>query len=59
MAHTRKDTLTSPPEWWKHLRPFNKRKVAKSERRAAAKEINAELNDESEVSEKAAKLSDV
>lgn len=59
MAHTRKDTLTSPPEWWQHLRPFNKRKVAKSERRAATKEINAELNDESEVSEKAEKLPDV
>ena len=42
MAHTRKDTLTSPPEWWKHLRPFNKRKVAKRERKAAMKQIREE-----------------
>jgi hypothetical protein len=39
MAHTRKDTLTRPPEWWKHLRPYNKRRVAKRERKAAEKEI--------------------
>jgi len=43
MAHTRKDTLTAPPEWWKHLRPFNKRKVAKAERKAAKKEIKEEI----------------
>jgi len=42
MAHVRKDTLTCPPEWWKHLRPFNKRRVAKRERRAAAKELARE-----------------
>ena len=53
MAHKRKDTLTKPPEWWKHLRPFNKRKVAKSERRAARRQINAELKDEGELPEKA------
>lgn len=35
MAHTRQDTLTAPPEWWRHLRPMNKRRVAKRERRAA------------------------
>lgn len=35
MAHTRKDTYAKPPERWDHLRPFNKRKVAKAERRAA------------------------
>ena len=34
MAHARKDILVPPPEWWKHLRPFNKRRVARSERRA-------------------------
>lgn len=34
MAHKRKDTLVPSPEWWKHLRPFNKRRVAKAERRA-------------------------
>lgn len=48
MAHKRKDTLVRPPEWWKHLRPWNKRKLAKAERRAAAGEITAEMvrNDE-------------
>lgn len=40
MAHKRKDTLTPSPDWWKHLRPFNKRKVAKAERRAAKKDID-------------------
>jgi hypothetical protein len=35
MAHKRKDTLVSAPEWWRHLRPCNKRRVAKKERHAA------------------------
>jgi hypothetical protein len=35
MAHKRKDTFVAPPEWWKHLRPLNKRVVAKRERCAA------------------------
>jgi hypothetical protein len=39
MAHKRKDTFVAPPEWWKHLRPFNKRMVAKRERRAARQMI--------------------
>ena len=39
MAHKRKDTLTKAVEWWKHLRPFNKRRVSKRERVAAEKEI--------------------
>jgi hypothetical protein len=42
MAHKRKDTLVRPPEWWKHLRPYNKRKVSKAERRASKKEIKDE-----------------
>jgi len=42
MAHKRKDTLTKSPDWWRHLRPFNKRKVAKAERRAARAEITEE-----------------
>ena len=46
MAHTRKDTLTSPPEWWKHLRPFNKRRVAKAERKASKKQIAKETSNE-------------
>ena len=41
MAHVRKDTLVGPPEWWKHLRPFNKRRVAKQERRAARQLIES------------------
>ena len=45
MAHKRKDTLTRPPEWWKHLRPWNKRRVAGAERRAAKKEIEKERKD--------------
>jgi len=35
MAHKRKDTLVAAPEWWRHLRPYHKRRVAKKERRAA------------------------
>ena len=35
MAHKRKDALVAAPEWWRHLRPYNKRRVAKKERRAA------------------------
>ena len=42
MAHTRKDTLTSPGEWAKHLRQRGKRIVAKAERQAVKKEIHAE-----------------
>ena len=45
MAHTRKDTLVAPPEWWKHLRPYNKRKVAKAERKAAKKEIEKDVKE--------------
>ena len=44
MAHSRKDTFTKSPEWWKHLRPFNKRKVAKAERRAAVKRIQKDVD---------------
>ena len=40
MAHKRKDTYTPPPEWWQHLRPFNKRRVAKKERQAVKKLIS-------------------
>ena len=40
MAHKRKDTLSQKKvEWAKHLRPFGKREVAKSERRAARRMI--------------------
>jgi hypothetical protein len=48
MAHKRKDTRVASPEWWKHLRPYNKRKLSKAERRAAKGEITEEMvkNDE-------------
>jgi hypothetical protein len=39
MAHKRKDTLVSATQWWRHLRPFEKRRVAKKERRAASRDI--------------------
>jgi hypothetical protein len=39
MAHKRKDTLVAALEWWRHLRPYNKRRVAKKERRAAIRII--------------------
>jgi hypothetical protein len=39
MAHKRKDTLVKPPQWWRHLRPYYKRCVAKKERRAAKRLI--------------------
>ena len=39
MAHVRKDTLTPPKEWRKHLHPDWKRITNKAERRAAKKEI--------------------
>ena len=35
MATVKKGTLTKPREWWKHLRPFNKRAVGKAERQAS------------------------
>ena len=39
MAHKRKDTLVAAPELWRHLRPYNKRRVAKKERQAANRSI--------------------
>ena len=35
MAH--KGIFSKPPEWWKHLRNFNKRLFNKKERKAAKK----------------------
>jgi len=42
LAHVRKDTLTKPPEWWKHLK-WNKQVVSKAERKAAKKFIDGEI----------------
>jgi hypothetical protein len=41
MAHKRKDTLVAVTQWWRHLRPFEKRRVAKKERCAAKRDIQA------------------
>jgi len=38
----RKDTFVIAGEWWKHLRPWLKRKTAKKERSAAKKRIEKE-----------------
>ena len=40
MATIKKGTFTPPPEWWKHMRPFNKRKISKRERLAARRDID-------------------
>jgi len=45
MAHARKDTYVRSPEWWKHLRPFLKRKQNKRERLASQRRISKELRD--------------
>jgi hypothetical protein len=45
MAHTRKDTLTKPIEWAKHLRPYGKKRQQHKERVAAQKQINKEINE--------------
>lgn len=45
MAHVRQDTLTTSPEWWKHLK-WLKRLVSKRERKAAEKEIVKDANED-------------
>ncbi|MFP4281882.1 MAG: hypothetical protein ACLFU2_04600 [Opitutales bacterium] len=47
MAHQRKDTLTKPREWWRHLR-WMKRLQNKGERVAARDEI-ARMHSEAHV----------
>jgi len=44
VAHVRKDTLTAPPEYWKHLK-WHKRTVSKAERKAAKKQIKDEYGE--------------
>ena len=39
MAHVRKDTLAKTVQWWKHLRPYWKRRQQRRERVASAKVI--------------------
>lgn len=43
MAHVRKGVLVASPEWWKHLRPYNKRKFWKAQRKAQAAEVRREM----------------
>ena len=45
MAHKRKDTLTAPLEWAKHLRPFGKKQQSAKERRAARKQIRRDSSE--------------
>jgi len=39
MSTTKKGILTTATEWWKHLRPFNKRRFWSAERQAEKKDI--------------------
>ena len=39
MATKKKGMLTLAKEWWKHLRPYQKRQFWKRERKAAAREL--------------------
>jgi hypothetical protein len=43
MAHARKDTLTRPIEWAKHLRKWGKRVQNGKERRAAKKLLDKQI----------------
>jgi hypothetical protein len=45
MAHSRKDNYCAPLEWWKHLRPFNKRKMNRRERKAAQNRIKVDTKE--------------
>lgn len=46
MAHVRKDTLSAPGEWAKHLRPYGKRLQSKAERQAAKKVVINEITED-------------
>jgi hypothetical protein len=46
MAHTRNDTLTAPPEWWRTCKRFNKRFIAEREWRAATRLIVSTREDQ-------------
>jgi hypothetical protein len=45
MSTVKKGILTKSPEWWKHLRKFNKRIFWSQERKAGKKDINKRLED--------------
>jgi hypothetical protein len=48
MAHVRKDTLAKTVQWWKHLRPYWKRRQQRRERVASAELIRAEWDEQIE-----------
>ena len=45
MATVKKGILTRAGEWWVHLRPYNKRDFWKGERRAAARDAMARVDE--------------
>lgn len=40
MATVKKGITTKSPQWWKHLKPFNKRVFWKAERKSARRDAN-------------------
>ncbi len=42
MATKKKGVLTRAGEWWRHLRPYNKRRFWKAERRAAQRDARTQ-----------------
>lgn len=44
MATVKKGILTRAREWWKHLRPYNKRRFWKEERRASKRDATERVN---------------
>lgn len=46
MASLPKGILTTPGEYWKHLRPFLKRKFWKQERREVKRDIDRRQRDQ-------------
>jgi predicted transcriptional regulator len=45
MAHVRKDTLAKTVQWWKHLRPYWKRRQQRRERVASERLIQRDLQE--------------
>ena len=46
MATVKKGVLTNSPEWWVHLRPYNKRYFWKRERKAARRDTLQRVKDD-------------
>lgn len=45
MAHIHKGQLTRAGEWWRHLRPYNKRAFWKGERKAGDADATEQANE--------------